>query len=393
MRLSRVLLEEWLRLYYFTTEVDIGSSGVENFSMADLRRLVGISYGEIDRLTLCDSDSFGGLGVRQALADRWLGGRTDSALVTHGSSEALYLIMTSLLAPGDEVVVLDPCYPQHASIAEALGCRIRCWSLRFENSFRPDFAELRGLLGPRTRMIVANFPHNPTGATLTPDEREELLRLSEEAGLYLVWDGAFSALTYEAPPLPEPPLDSGRVLSIGTLSKAYGLPGLRVGWCLGAPALLQQLVETRDHVTLHLSPLVELVAARVIRHGERLIAPRLAQARRNRELLAEWVEGHSGLVEWVPAAGGVCAFIHLVAVPDVDAFCHRLAREHGVLLVPGSCFGHPRHARLGFGGGTDSLQTGLSRLSDLLRSSCKETGGWGVEPLLDETPFSARSGN
>ncbi len=241
--------------------------------------------------------------MRQALADRWLGGRVDSALVTHGSSEALYLIMTSLLAPGDEVLVLDPCYPQHASIAEALGCRIRCWSLRFENGFRPDLAELRGLLGPRTRMIVANFPHNPTGATLTPDEREELLRLAEEANLYLVWDGAFSALTYEVPPLSEPPLDSGWVLSIGTLSKAYGLPGLRVGWCLGAPGVLRRLVETRDHVTLHLSPLVELVAARVIRHGERLIAPRLAQARRNRELLAEWIEGHPGLVEWVPAAG------------------------------------------------------------------------------------------
>ena len=205
-------------------------------------------------------------------------------------------------------------------------------------------------------MIVANFPHNPTGATLTPDERKELLRLTEEAGIYLVWDGAFSALTYEMPPPCPSRRLTGRVLSIGTLSKAYGLPGLRVGWCLGAPALLQRLVEPRDHVTLHLSPLVELVAARVIRHGERLIAPRLAQARRNRELLAEWVEGHSGLVEWVPAAGGVCAFIHLVAVPDVDAFCHRLAREHGVLLVPGSCFGHPRHARLGFGGGSDSFQ-------------------------------------
>src|SRR6478672_9959642 len=121
MRLYRVLLEDWLRLYYFNTEVDIGSSGVQNFSMADLRRLVGLSYGEIDRLTLCDSDSFGGPGVRQALADRWLGGRADSVLVTHGSSEALYLIMTSLLAPEAGWVFLNPGYPQLASIAQALG--------------------------------------------------------------------------------------------------------------------------------------------------------------------------------------------------------------------------------------------------------------------------------
>ena len=111
MKFKEVLLEEWMRHYYFSVEVDIGSSGVQNFSMAELRDLTGFSHEDIDRVVLRDSESFGGANVRQALADRWLGGRGDHVLVTHGSSEALYLVMTSLLSPGDEVVVLFPAIP------------------------------------------------------------------------------------------------------------------------------------------------------------------------------------------------------------------------------------------------------------------------------------------
>jgi capreomycidine synthase len=366
VKFTGVLLEEWMRHYYFSVEVDIGSSGVQNYSMAELRALTGFSHEDIDRIVLRDSESFGGASVRQALADRWLGGRGDHVLVTHGSSEALYLVMTSLLSPGDEVVVLSPCYPQHASIASALGCRIRHWPLRPERGFQPDLEDARRVIGPRTRMVVTNFPHNPTGATLTLDQQEELLDLVDAAGAYLVWDAAFSELTYDAPPLPDPVLRSDRILSIGTLSKAYGLPGLRVGWCFAAPKLLTRLVETRDHLTLHLSPLVELVAERAIRAGDRLVKPRLAQARRNRELLAAWIAEQDGLVEWAPPRGGVCGLVHLPAIDDVDDFCHRLAREHRVLLVPGSCFDQPRHARLGFGDTTSTLQAGLGRMSELL---------------------------
>lgn len=366
MRLAPVLLEEWMRLYYFAAEIDLGSSGVENFSIADLRRLLGFGLDEIDRLVLRDSESLGGPGIRRALAGRFLGGRIDRVLVTHGSSEAIYLILGTLLSAGDEVVVLDPCYPQHFGIAEALGCRLVRWPLRFERGFRPDLEEMRRLVRPGTRMVIVNFPNNPTGATLRPAELDELVRRVEEVGALLVWDGAFSELTYDAPALPEPALASDRVLSIGTLSKAYGLPGLRVGWCLAAPELLRQMIQTRDHVTLHLSPLVELVAEKAIDGGDVLVGMRREQARHNRGVLAAWVAQQEGRVEWVPPEGGVTAFARLPRVPDVEAFCHRLAAEHKLLLVPGACFGRPQHVRLGFGDATAGFEEGLGRLSRAL---------------------------
>ncbi|HEX7240647.1 MAG TPA: aminotransferase class I/II-fold pyridoxal phosphate-dependent enzyme, partial [Longimicrobiaceae bacterium] len=119
----------------------------------------------------------------------------------------------------------------------------------------------------------------------------------------------------------------------------------------------------------HLSPLVEMIAERAVDRADLLLAERLPLARANRAVLAEWMEEHADFVEWVPPAGGVTAFPRFTSVPDVEAFCHRLAREHRVLLVPGNCFGSPGHVRLGFGRSTEALREGLARLSLLLHAA------------------------
>lgn len=365
MNLAPALLEQWMRDHYFATDLDIGSSGVENFSMAQLREIVGLTHEEIDGLLLQDSLTLGGSGLRRAIAAHLAEGKTDHVMVTHGSTEANFMTMNALLEPGDEVLVLDPCYQQLWGIAQALGCRLRHWPLRFERQWRPDLEELPRLLGPRTKMVVVNFPHNPTGVTITPEERLALLDATERAGAWLVWDGAFSELTYDHPPLPEP-VDHPRALSMGTMSKAYGLPGLRVGWCIAAPEVLDRFIRLRDYTLLHLSPLIELIAEKVMDNADRIVGMRVAQARINREILTQWIEEHAGLVDWVPPQGGVSAFVRFPG-QDVDALCLRLAREEKVLLVPGSCFGQPEFARLGFGDSTERLRAGLTRLSRALR--------------------------
>jgi capreomycidine synthase len=276
--------------------------------------------------------------------------------------------MNTLLEPGDEVVVQDPGYPQLHAIAEAIGCRLLRWPLRFENGFRPDLEEVRRLVGPRTRMVVVNFPHNPTGATLSEEGQTELVRMVSRVGAYLVWDAAFSELVYDRVPLPDPVGLYERALSLGTLSKAYGLPGLRVGWCLAAEDVLDRLIRMRDYMTLHLSPLVEFVAEHALRGADRLVGLRLAQARANRTLLGRWVAEHPDIIEWTAPEGGVSSFVRFRQLSDTTDLCHRLAREQKVLLVPGSCFLHPRYVRLGFGDSAQSLRQGLLRLSRVLHS-------------------------
>jgi capreomycidine synthase len=362
------LLESWMRQYYFETPIDIGSSGVQSFSLAELRQLVGITQEELDHITFDDSRTLGAPDLRLAIARQWGNADPERVMATHGSSEAIYLILNALLQEHDEVLILDPIYQQFFSISETIGCRLTPWRLRFEHRFAPDVDEARALITPRTRMVIVNFPHNPTGASLTPDEQERLIEAVAEVGAYLVWDAAFAELTYEQPPLPDPTLRYERAISLGTLSKAYGLPGLRVGWCLAAPDVLARCVQLRDYITLHLSPLVELIAQRAIEKADLLLKIRREQATANREILARWLAQQEGLVEGWPPLGGVCAFLRLPAVADVEVFCQQMAQKFGVLLVPGTCFNRPHHVRLGFGGPTAELQEGLSRLSTLLRT-------------------------
>ena len=364
--LPPALLEDWMRDYYFETEIDIGSSGVEDYSLSELRALLGISGEDLDRIVFHDSRTLGEPGLRHAIADRWAGGDAGRVIVTHGATEACFLTMNALLERGDEVVVLDPLYQQLYSIAEAIGCRLERWPMRFEDGFTPDLDEARRRIGPRTRMVVVNFPHNPTGATLMPDQQRDLIGICARVGAYLVWDAAFADLTYEEPRLPDPGLFYERAVSMGTLSKAYGLPGLRLGWCLAGPEVLERFIRIRDYLTLHLSPLVEKIAQRAIEGGDLLLEPRRQQAQKNRDLVERWVEGQQGRVEWVRPAGGVCAFPRLSGVDDVAGFCRGLARSERVLLVPGLCFGHPQHVRLGFGGSTRNVEEGLARLSRAL---------------------------
>jgi capreomycidine synthase len=356
-------LEYWMRAYYFDTEIDLGSSGVENFSFGELRQLFNITPDDLDRIVLHDSRTLGDPDLRKAIGNRWANAKAARVMATNGGSEANYLVMHSLLKPGDEVVVLDPSYQQLFSIAETIGCKLKRWRLRFENSFRPDLSEARALIGPQTRMIVVNFPHNPTGASLTPAEMHELIELAAGAGAYLVWDAAFADLTYDDVVLLDPGERYDRSITLGTLSKGYGLPGLRVGWCLAAPDVLERLILLRDYTTLHLSPLVEYVATRAIENGDLLLKPRLAQARHNLQLLLQWVDSHSEFVSMARPQGGVCVFMKLHNVDDVEDFCRELAHEYSVLLVPGTSFGDANHVRLGFGCATAELTEGLSRLS------------------------------
>lgn len=369
MPIAAALLENWMREYYFDTQIDIGSSGVQSFSFAELRNILGMDQGEIDGIVFQDSRTLGETRLRQVIANRWGRGDSKTVMVTHGSSEAIYLVMNALLRRGDEVIAVAPCYQQLYSIAESLGCRLRFWHLRPDQQFKPDIDELRELLNSRTRMVVVNFPHNPTGVSVSPLDQEDLVSTVAETGAYLVWDGAFADISYARPALPNPADSYDRSISIGTLSKSYGLPGLRVGWVLASPDVLARCVHLRDYITLHLSPLIELIARRAIEKADVLLENRLEQVKVNLVILAEWASNHKEVVEWSPPQGGVCTFPRLCTVSNVEEFCRRLARNQGVLLVPGTCFNYPMRVRLGFGTDTASFREGLGRLSLQLNES------------------------
>ncbi|MFB4280395.1 capreomycidine synthase [Nonomuraea sp. MTCD27] len=363
--IAPALLEDWLRERYFTLPVDISSSGVENYTLGELRELLGISTAELDGIAFRDSPSVGAPALREVIARRF-GSRPDSVMVTHGSTEALFLALAAIVRPGDEIVVLHPVYHSLYSIAEVLGARLRVWWLDPADGFVPDLDRLRDLLNERTRAVLVNFPHNPTGTTLGPGDYAEFLRLIAARDCHLLWDGAFGELVYDGDPLPDPRLFLDRAISVGTLSKAYGLPGLRVGWCLAPPELLATMVKVRDYVSISTSPLAEFLATAVLANGDRIVADRLGLAARNRERLRGWAAANRDAIDLAMPLGGVCAFPAVRGVTDVGEICDTL-ESLGVLVVPGVCFGHPDRMRIGFGGPTEVLSDGLRAITRVLR--------------------------
>jgi capreomycidine synthase len=368
MDIAVARLEAWMRDYYHAVDHDIGSSGVRDLTMAEFAEHCGFDLGQLQSMVFHDSESYGGHLLRTALAERWADGDLSRMMVTHGSSEAIYLVMHLAVEPGDEVVVVAPAYQQLHDIAAWRGCRITRWPLEAGAGFCADLPALRRLAASRPRMIVVNFPHNPTGTSITPQQQHELVDIAREAGAWLVWDHAFGELTYAADPLPVPTWYE-RTIAFGTFSKSYGLAGLRVGWCLAPPELLARMAELRDYIALYVSPVLEFLAEQAVRNADSLVARQREHASANLRLVRDWAAGLAGLVTFTEPAGGVSTFVRLEGPPDVERLCRRLAEEHRVLLVPGVCFGdrYRDHARLGFGGTGAELGAGLTLLEQVLR--------------------------
>lgn len=369
------MLEEWYRRHLGPDIHDISSSGVHPYTFAEIRDLCRIPAADLDAIVMDDSVSQGGAGIRQAIADRYAGGDAARVLVTHGSSEAIALTLSTLLHQGDRVVVQEGIYHSLGHYPRAAGCDVAELPARALREGEIDPGVLADVVTPGTAAVIVNFPHNPTGATLSPQGLKALKEQTAAAGAVLVWDAATAEIAHRWEVLPDPGSDGGDTVSYGTFSKTFGLPGLRVGWAVAPRELITAVFPLRDRTTLFLSPLVELVAERAMRHADELIGIRAAEARRNLAHLTQWMAEHEDLVRWTPPEGGVCAlpvFRELeraAAGPEaVERFCLELLARHRTLLVPGTAFGAPHGARLGFGGPEEDFRAGLAGLSQFLRA-------------------------
>ncbi|HLU99376.1 MAG TPA: capreomycidine synthase [Thermobifida alba] len=368
------VLEEWYRRHLGPDLHDISSSGVYPYTFAEIRELCRIPAEDLDAVVMDDSVSQGGAGIRQAIADRYAGGDAERVLVTHGSSEAIALTLGTLLRAGDRVVVQQGIYHSLGHYPRAAGCEVAELPAAAVRDGAIDEDVLQGLVTPGTTAVVVNFPHNPSGVTLSPQGLKSLTERTATVGATLVWDAATAEVAHRWDVLPDPAATCDDTISYGTFSKTFGLPGLRVGWAVAPPELITAVFPLRDRTTLFLSPLVELIAERAMRHADVLIGTRAAEARRNLAHFTGWMAEHEDLVRWTPPEGGVCAlpvFRGLERAAGgpaaVERFCLELLSRHRTLLVPGTAFGVPHGARLGFGGPEESFRTGLAELSAFLR--------------------------
>jgi aspartate/methionine/tyrosine aminotransferase len=309
------------------------------------------------------------LELREHIAALYPGATPDHVLVTVGCAEANTITLQTLLAPGDEIVIMLPNYMQIWGIAHNSRMQVRDFHLREERGWAPDLGELNDVVSERTRLIAVCNPNNPTGYILTEAEMDGVVAAAARVGAWLLADEVYSGA--ERLTDTQTPSFWGRyerVVAMGSLSKAYGLPGLRIGWVVGPPDTVDEIWARHEYTTIDTTMLANKLAAIALSPQVR---PRLIQRtrdyiRRGFPILDGWLEDHEGIFTLVPSQAAAIAFARYHLDVNSTELMERLMHEKSVLVVPGDHFGMDHYLRISFGLPPDYLQAGLDRIHELI---------------------------
>jgi aspartate/methionine/tyrosine aminotransferase len=366
VKIETFALERWMTTYELDVEYDIAESGIYPLTVRELldRESPAERVEILDRLLdlrLGYSEARGTLELRSLLAETYEDCSPENILVTTGAIEANFLSFNVLLEAGDHVIAPYPAYQQLYSVPRALGCDVDLWRIRPETGFRYDVADLERLIRPETRLIVLNSPHNPTGAMLSAADAERVYELAASVGAHILSDEAYRWLEIPGGDALMPPVyNLGPLgLSVGTLSKPFGLPGLRIGWIAAPAELVARCWSMRDYVSLSPGKLNDALAVLALRHRQDVFRRNAAIISANLEAAEDWVAEHREIVSWKPPRGGLLALLHYnLDIPSLD-LANKLAEEYSVMLAPGSAFGYEHHLRIGIGQEPSVFRAGL----------------------------------
>lgn len=318
--------------------------------------------GARDALSLSGRNDNGYAPLLQAIASRY-GVRPEQVNTAQGASGANFLVCAALLEPGDDVLVERPGYDPLLGAPRLLGANVIRVDRLLADGYALDPDRVRRALTPRTRLIVVTSPHNPTGAVVDDDALEAIGRMAAAQGAHVVVDEVYLD-TMDAPVRPAA-TRGGPFISTSSLTKSYGLAGLRCGWVLSSGDVAERIRRSRDVVDGTGPIVAERLATAAFEHLESLTARAHRLLARNRTLVTDFVRGRPEL-EWVEPAGGTVAFPRIGNVADTSRFAERLLLERETAVVPGRFFEAPAHFRLGFSGETDRLEGGLAAIGAAL---------------------------
>ncbi|MDQ1739498.1 MAG: hypothetical protein QOE53_1150 [Pseudonocardiales bacterium] len=332
-------------------EVDLSHSYVQGRRLSDLTMP--------DDLKLDYGADRGTAELREEIAQRYHG-PAESVLVTHGGQEALALLYSILLEPGDQVITFRPGWRQSWETPTLMGCQVD--AIPLSGDFEIDVDVVARAATSRLRIIVVVSPCNPTGRRARPATLARLVEIAERHDAYLVLDQ-----NYESDLTPPVPAGSDRIISVSGLSKVYGFPGLRIGWMYGPQGLVQACADRKHLTSISNSVLCEALACEVLRKSEYYLSDFQAQVSEGLEILQKWVSGHGDLLRLTPPEGTPFAWIQLLDGSDSMAFCWQ-ALDRGVMLMPAETLGGASGFRVGIAIPAAELCDGLNRLEDMIRA-------------------------
>lgn len=372
MNIKPFAVEEWMNAYETGAKYNIAETCVDSISLDELFELSGtdkdaflnklcarrLTYGAIE----------GSSDLKEGIASLYRTMAPQEIVPTHGASGGNHHVFYSLINPGDKVISIMPSYQQLYSIPASLGADVKIMHLKKENGYLPDVDELKKLAEGGVKMICLNNPNNPTGSIIPKDMMEEIVDIARNAGAYLFCDEVYAGVSQkEEDSCPSVADLYEKGIATGSMSKAFSLAGLRLGWLATRDkAALSQFRRVRDYDLVSCSLFDESVAALALHHKEKILERNRAILRHNLPVLERWVEGEKHVSFVKPKAGTMALVYYDLDMPS-SLFCHRMYHETGAFAVPGDCFEEPSSFRVGYGHDGEKLANGLEAVSEFFR--------------------------
>lgn len=369
MRFRPFLMEGWLAGWEDRCPYNLGESGMPDLSLGAFLARCGAAPYDLAGIVLKDHDTRGTERLRAAIRATY-GGRIplDAVTVSTGTSEALFILFTLLCDRRPAVVAPRPAFQALYDVPAALGARMRYYRVDRDTGFVPDPDEVSSLIGDDTACVVLNTPHNPSGVLIPEAVSRRIIERAARHGATVIADEHYRFLPHDAPwPLPSFADPDGPVIAVGSITKCFGAIGLRVGWTVCPPTMVEDIRTVRDYLTHTLSPVSDRCAALALEHAAAFIEPNIAILRENRDTLEALAAAVPGLSLVRPEAG-VVAFPSYDMAIDSDAFARGLIERHGVFVLPGSAFEVERAFRINIGQPPDRFREACG----LIRSYCGE---------------------
>lgn len=355
---------------------NLSESGVHPMSVAELLDAAdsgdannpsGAAVGALLSERLAYIQSNGSDALRAAIAALYPKTSTDEIVVTNGTAEANYISVWRLIEVGDEVVLMLPNYMQIWGLLRGQHASVVPLRLREENGWNLDPSDLRAAVTPRTRLIAVCNPNNPTGSVLSTEAMDAVVAAASKVGAWILSDEVYRGAERDGTETPTFRGRYDRLLVTSGLSKAYGLPGLRIGWVVGPATMVAELWGRKDYLTIAPGALSDPLARAALAPAARarILARTRGILNRNFPLLQRWVEERSAALRMIaPRAGAIAWIRYGWKIGSLDLVT-RLRDEQGVLVVPGEHFGMDGHLRIGFGNEPDDLAQGLARIASI----------------------------
>jgi aspartate/methionine/tyrosine aminotransferase len=351
MHIKPFRIEQYFGKYEFTAKYLLSSSDAESRT---IQEVLALEPGAHERFLAhwCGyTESPGASWLREAITGIYTRIAPDDMLVVSSAEEGIFVLYHALAGPGDHIIVETPCYESALEVARSTGAEITEWRRRPEDNWAHDIPALEKLIRPHTKIIYINTPHNPTGLLISKQHFHNVLALAASKNIFVFSDEVYRELEHDpAQRLPAACDAYARGISLGSMSKTYGLPGLRLGWLATRDVdTIRRCLEFRYYTTICNSAPSEFLTALALRHREKLVERNREIVRHNLPLLDAFIQARCDLFSWVKPNASPIGFVRYKPPGDVHAFCEELVRRAGVLLLPGSVYDEPRFIRFGYG--------------------------------------------